>query len=139
MSAIRRAGPADIPALMAIRAAVRENRLSDPAKVPEQAYRDWIAGPGIWLWEEAGGVLGFAAADPRDGSVWALFVAPAAEGRGIGRALLPAALADLRAAGWRRARLATERGSRAERFYRRDGWIDAGTAADGDLLLERPL
>jgi len=139
MAAIRRARADDIPALMAIRAAVRENVLSDPARVPEQAYHDWIAGPGIWLCEEAGKVLGFAAADPRDGTVWALFVDPAAEGQGAGRALLPPALDDLRAAGWKRARLTTQPGSRAERFYQLDGWLGAGTAAGGDMVLEKQL
>lgn len=139
MAALRPARTDDVPALMAIRAAVRENVLSDPARVPEQAYHDWIAGPGIWLCEESGQVLGFAAADPRDGTVWALFVDPMAEGQGVGRALLPPALDDLRAAGWTVARLTTQPGSRAERFYRRGGWTDAGTAPDGGLILELAL
>jgi GNAT superfamily N-acetyltransferase len=66
-------------------------------------------------------------------------VDPAEEGRGIGRALLSSVLSDLRRAGWARARLSTQPGSRAERFYRRAGWLDAGIAADGDLILETAL
>lgn len=136
---IRRAGYGDVPALMAIRAAVRENVLSDPARVPALAVRAFIDRTGIWVWEEDGRVLGFSAVDTRDGSVWALFVDPTAEGRGIGQALLPPALDDLRRAGWREARLTTQPGSRAERFYRRDGWVAAGIAADGDRIFHRTL
>lgn len=138
-SRLRLADRSDIPALMTIRSAVRENVLSDPAKVPAGAYCPFIDGRGLWLWEEAGRILGFAAADPANGSVWALFVDPAEEGRGIGRALLSSVLSDLRRAGWARARLSTQPGSRAERFYRRAGWLDAGIAADGDLILETAL
>ena len=107
--------------------------------MPASAVREFIDRTGIWVWEEGGRVLGFSAVDTRDGSVWALFVDPAAEGRGIGRALLPPALDDLRGAGWGEARLTTQPGSRAERFYRRDGWIASGTAADGDRIFHRPL
>ncbi len=136
---VRRAGYDDVPTLMAIRSAVRENVLSDPAKVPNSAVREFIDRTGIWVWEEDGRVLGFSAVDTRDGSVWALFVDPAWEGRGIGRALLPPALDDLRRVGWREVRLTTQAGSRAERFYRRDGWISDGTATDGDVVFQKSL
>jgi GNAT superfamily N-acetyltransferase len=125
--------------LVRIRAAVRENVLSDPAKVPEEAYHGFIDHAGIWVWEEAARILGFAAVDPADGTVWALFVDPEAEGRGIGRTLLDRALDDLRAADWVRARLTTQPGSRAERIYRLDGWVVVGTAGNGDLVMERGL
>lgn len=139
VGAVRRACRADVPALMRIRAAVRENILSDPGKVPAEAYHGFIERAAIWVWEEGGRVLGFAAADPAVGSVWALFVEPAEEGRGIGRALLSAIMGDLRRAGWTRARLTTQPGSRAEHFYRRAGWQPAGVADDGDLVLEAAL
>ena len=38
-------------------------------------------------------VVGFSAGDSGDGSIWALFVDPLHESRGIGRALIDAALA----------------------------------------------
>lgn len=136
---VRRARIEDIPALMRIRSAVRENRLSDPARVPVDAYRGFIGGPGIWLWEEAGAVLGFSAADAGDGSIWALFVDPAAEGRGIGHELLARALDDLRAAGWTEARLSTGSGTRAERFYVRRGWMRSGISDKGECLLTKRL
>ena len=131
---IRRAQTQDVPQLMRIRTSVRENILSDPAKVPASLVVEFIGHSGIWLWEENGTVLGFAAADTRDGSIWALFIEPAAEGRGIGRALLPRALNDLRAKGWKQARLTTEIGSRAEHFYRRFGWRDGGLSQTGERI-----
>lgn len=131
---IRPACKTDVPELMRIRASVRENILSDPAKVPASLVVEFIGHSGIWLWEEDGHVLGFAAADTRDGSIWALFIEPAAEGCGIGRALLEKALEDLRRRKWPQARLTTEVGSRAERFYRRFGWRDGGLSQTGERI-----
>ncbi|MEQ8398530.1 GNAT family N-acetyltransferase [Thalassobaculum sp.] len=136
---VRRAEVEDIPALMRIRSGVRENRLSDPAKVPAAAYRTFIDGPGIWLWDEDGSVLGFSAADTTDGTIWALFVDPAAEGLGIGGELLSCALDDLRASGWTESRLSTGPGTRADEFYRRRGWVDAGMSVSGERLLAKAL
>jgi GNAT superfamily N-acetyltransferase len=131
---IRQARDSDVPELMRIRASVRENVLSDPAKVPASLVCEFIRHSGIWLWEEHGAVLGFTAADTRDGTIWALFVDPIAEGRGIARALLPKALDDLRTQGWGQARLTTECGSRAEDFYRRFGWRDDGLSPTGERI-----
>jgi GNAT superfamily N-acetyltransferase len=136
---IRRAQTKDVPQLMRIRASVRENILSDPAKVPASLVVEFIGHSGIWLWEENGAVLGFAAADTRDGSIWALFIEPAAEGRGIGRALLPRALDDLRAKGWKQARLSTDADSRADRFYRRNGWTPRELLPNGERLFTLDL
>lgn len=136
---IRRAKTEDVPQLMRIRAAVRENILSDPAKVPASLVIDFIGHSGVWLWEENGAMLGFAAADTRDGSIWALFVDPIAEGRGIGRALLPRALDDLRAKGWKQARLSTDADSRADCFYRRNGWTPRDLLPSGERLFTLEL
>lgn len=136
---IRTATLADIPALMRIRSAVQENRLSDPSRVPAAAYQEFLAVSRIWLFEDETGIHGFAAADPRDGSIWALFTDPAAEGRGIGKALLPQALNDLKAAGWTQARLSTGPGTRADAFYRRQGWETAGITEGGEQGFVRTL
>jgi GNAT superfamily N-acetyltransferase len=130
---VRTAVSGDIPALIAIRGAVEENRLADPASITEGDYAPFVAAGCCWLWEEDGRALGFSALDLKQGSLWALFVAPGAHGRGIGRALLGAAVARARAEGLQALTLTTARGTRAERFYRAAGWLPAGGAENGDL------
>jgi GNAT superfamily N-acetyltransferase len=89
--------------------------------------------------EEDGEVQGFAAGDARDGWIWALFVAPNHEGRGIGRALLPFACTTLRNARYTIATLSTDAGTRAERLYRADGWTETGKNTKGELVFEKRL
>jgi hypothetical protein len=62
-----------------VRTAVRENRLSDPARIGSEEYARRLA-PGAssrgWVADMPGcGVVGFAFVDALDGNVWALFVA----------------------------------------------------------------
>ena len=84
---IRKATRADIARIMEIRAGVRENRLRDPSRVTVEDICWLVDNPGIFVCEEAGMIVGFSAADPRNGNIVALFVEEAHEGRGIGRAL----------------------------------------------------
>jgi len=116
-----------------------ENRLLDPARVTDADYQWFNDNPGIWVWEEDGRILGFSAADPRDGTIWALFIDPAHEGRGIGRALLARAYDVLREAGHRSATLGTQPGSRADRFYRAAGWIPLHVDGRGEQILQLGL
>ena len=118
---VRAARESDIPRLMHIRAAVRENRLQHLAIGPDD-YRPFIADARCWVWEEDGRVHGFAALDADAASVWALFVDPASEGRGIGRALLERLTRAARQRGLSALTLETAPGTRAERVYRRAGW-----------------
>jgi GNAT superfamily N-acetyltransferase len=124
---------------MEIRSAVRENRLSDPGSVTRDDYDHFVDGNRVWVFEDRSGILGFSAADDRDGTIWALFVDPAHEGRGIGRALLARACLDLAADGHATARLTTTPGTRADRLYRKLGWQDLGQSTSGETIFERPL
>jgi ribosomal protein S18 acetylase RimI-like enzyme len=124
---------------MEIRHAVRENRLSDPSSVTDADCAAFIDRAEIWVWAEDGAIQGFAAGDPRDGSIWALFVDPAQEGRGIGRALLALACGTLRTAGFESATLSTDPGTRADRFYRSNGWIEIGRNAKSEIIFQRQL
>ena len=56
-----------------------------------------------------------------------------------GRALLPRACEDLRAAGFAAATLTTGPGTRAERFYRENGWEETGRKDDGEIIFRKPL
>ena len=113
----REAVEADIAAMSVIRLAVTENRLSDPARITRAmyvAYIDNVDNPDSpanlgksWVCELDGVIKGFASADKVDGSVWALFVSPEHEGRGLARPLLAAAAAWLFELGHPRVTLST--------------------------------
>lgn len=136
---LRKATYADIPRLFEIRLGVRENKLLSPTYVTVVDCIRFIDGSGgFWVREEGGRVLGFSAPDTRDGSVWALFVDPAHEGRGIGRALLGAACGTL-AAHFEHATLSTGPGTRADRFYRADGWIDVGMNERAEIVFRKRI
>ena len=136
---IRRARPEERPRISEIRLAVRENQLSDPSRVTDADYHWFSENPGIWVWEEKGRILGFSAADTRDGTIWALFIDPEHEGRGIGRALLTKACAVLRDAGHRTATLTTDPGTRADCFYREAGWTALGIDERGEQIFRSAL
>lgn len=136
---IRKAAREDIPRLFEIRAAVQENQLGDPSKVTVALCEWFIENAAFWVWTANGRIQGFSAGDPRDGSIFALFVDPAYEGRGIGRALLPLACETLRSAGHQTATLTTEPYTRAERFYRRNGWTEIGRQEDGQIIFRKEI
>jgi len=135
---VRKAILTDVPALKAIRSSVVENVLGDPSKVTDADYEWFVRNPGVSVWEEYGEIVGFSAADPRNGNIWALFVAPGFERKGIGSILLAEACTCLKSAGIGRAWLTTDPNTRAERFYRAVGWEHVGEK-DSELLFERSL
>ncbi len=139
MHSVRPAIHAEIPRLFEIRMAVTENPLIDPSRVTAADCAWFIDHSDIWCWDEAGVIRGFSAADPRDGSIWALFVEPGQDGRGIGRALLAAACATLRRHGQPAATLTTGAGTRAEGFYRAAGWQEIGRETDGQVRFRLAL
>ena len=106
-----------------IRLAVTENVLSNPARITEAMYRDYLDDLGRgWVAEQDGAVIGFAYADRADSSIWALFVDPAREGRGAGKRLLRLAVDWLFEIGHPEVRLGTQAHTRADRFYAAQGW-----------------
>jgi GNAT superfamily N-acetyltransferase len=134
----RRARPADIPAMTAIRLGVTENVLSDPRKVTRQMYEDYLHASGRgWVCCSGRKVVGFAYASKANASIWALFIQPGHEGRGIGRRLLAFAVDWLFALGHPAVTLSTGRGTRAERFYAASGWIAEGDATGKDVTFRK--
>jgi ribosomal protein S18 acetylase RimI-like enzyme len=135
---IRTAVSTDIRQVKHIRETVTENTVN-PARVSDTDYEWFVEHGPIWVCESDAEILGFSAGDPRDGSIWALFVHPDREGRGIGSALLARACASLSAAGYATATLDTEPGTRAAEFYRRQGWTEMGLNTSGQMLFTRSL
>ncbi|WP_198369026.1 GNAT family N-acetyltransferase [Roseomonas rosulenta] len=73
--AIRPATREDLGRLREIRGTVRENILTDPARVTQRDYEDHLGPAGrAWVHEENGVILGFSAATREGASIWALFV-----------------------------------------------------------------
>jgi GNAT superfamily N-acetyltransferase len=122
-----------------VRRAVRENRLSEHSRISETSYLPYVEARWAWVAETDSGLAGFAAINARTREVWALFVTPADEGKGFGRALHAALLAWAKAAGCTELTLATDRNSRAAEFYRRAGWVQAAVSLDGQSLLKMRL
>jgi ribosomal protein S18 acetylase RimI-like enzyme len=136
---LRAAVPADVPRIWKIRHGVRENRLRDPGAVTDGEVA-WYREQAIFLVAETeDGIVGFACADHLTGMIWALFVDPAHEGRGHGRALLDEALRRLAALGHRQSHLSTGADTCAARFYRAHGWRETGRAADGQVVFVKGL
>jgi len=114
---------ADIPAMSAIRIAVQENRLSNPARITRQMYEDYLHRLGRgWVCESDGDVIAFSYAAAEDASIWALFTEPGREGLGAGKQLLRLAVGWLFGLGHARVLLGTEANTRADRFYAAQGW-----------------
>ncbi|MGJ9416407.1 GNAT family N-acetyltransferase [Massilia sp. CMS3.1] len=106
-----------------IRLSVTENVLSDPSRVTDQMYEDYLEAAGRgWVAEIDGEVAAFCYADKHDGSIWALFVNPGDEGQGMAKRLLGLAVNWIFELGHASARLDTTANTRADRFYRLQGW-----------------
>jgi GNAT superfamily N-acetyltransferase len=133
---VREASAADVPAMHAIRLRVRENELSDPSVITEQDYFEFMQrDTKSWLCEVDGETAGFVMVDVEQRNLWALFVAPEHERKGIGRRLHAIMLAWYFTRG-DRLRLSTAPNTRAEAFYRRCGYTGTGHTPTGELLLE---
>ncbi len=128
--------PSDVPAAHAIRLRVRENQLSDPSVVTEQDYHNFMARDTLsWVCEVDGSMAGFTMVDVEKQNLWALFVAPEHEFKGVGRALHETMLAWY----WHRAailRLSTAPETRAELFYRKAGYSSNGITKSGEVIFE---
>ena len=135
----RQATAGDIPGLYRIVAAARENRQFETPDGFAEAVRPFIAAGLCRVLTLAGAIAGFVAVDARAGSVEMLYVDPAFEGRTVGRALMRRALDDLVRLGHRTASLVTARDTRAERFYRAQGWTEMGPAGRGSIRMKKAL
>ena len=134
MLRLRAATRDDLPRIRAIRLGAGENVLEDPSRAGDREVA-WYMDEAVFLVaEDAGRVEGFVCANHQTGHVWALFVHPAAQGRGHGTALLEAALGRLRQAGHRQAFLSTDADTRAAAFYRARGWRPMGTDHRGEAV-----
>ena len=133
----REAQIADIPQMQVVRNSVKENMLSDPALVPDSDVEEYITNRGKgWVCEIDGVIVGFANADLKGHNIWALFMHPDHEARGIGkelhRLMLNWYFCQTKETVW----LGTAPNSRAEKFYRMQGWKEIGVHGKGEIKFE---
>ncbi|RAK69404.1 GNAT family N-acetyltransferase [Hymenobacter edaphi] len=135
---LRDAQLTDIPAMSRVRLAVRENVLRNPALVTPADYVDYLTrrGRGWVAVTDDEQVAGFAIADVQDHSIWALFVHPDFDRQGIGKALHRLMLDWYFRQTTETVWLSTAPGTRAEEFYRRQGWQDVGRTRSGEVRFE---
>lgn len=127
----------DIKQIQFVRNAVKENRLSDPALVPDKDVEEYMTRRGKgWVCKVDEKIAGFSIADLVENNVWALFVHPDYEAMGIGKQLHQLMLnwyfTQTREKIW----LGTEPKSRAETFYRMQGWQEVGIHGKGEIKFE---
>lgn len=133
----REAQISDIKQMQLVRNSVNENMLSDPALVPDSDVEDFITNRGKgWVCEIGDSIVGFAIADLAAHNIWALFMHPDHEAKGIGkklhRIMLDWYFSQTKETVW----LGTAPNSRAERFYRMQGWKEVGMHGKGETKFE---
>ena len=124
---IREAVTADIPALFEIRTAVSENAMTEAdltasGITPERSAELLRTDARCWVAEAGSRIVGFCIANSNTRSIWALFILPSYEGRGIGRRLTETVVDWLWQNGAEEIWLETETNTRAEGFYEHLGW-----------------
>ena len=133
----REAKIADIRQIQFVRNVVKENRLSDPSLVSDKDCEEYMTIRGkAWVCEIHNSIVGFAYVDMQENNIWALFVKPEFENKGIGRILHDTMLnwyfVQTDVAVW----LSTAPHSRAEGFYRKAGWKETGLYGKGEIKFE---
>ncbi len=126
--------------MQVVRNAVKENVLSDPALVSDKDCEEFlmVRGKG-WICEIEGNVAGFSIVDLKDNNIWALFVHPEHEGKGIGKNLHDVMVDWYFEQAATTVWLGTAPGTRAEKFYRAAGWKEVGMHGKGEIKFEISL
>jgi GNAT superfamily N-acetyltransferase len=134
---IREAHPSDIAGMQKVRNSVVENRLSHPALIADGDYLDYLTTGGKgWVCVVHEEVVGFAIVDLLEHQVWALFVTPAFEKKGIGRKLHQYMLEWYFAQTVDSLWLGTDPETRAAHFYKKAGWKEIGLYENNEIKFE---
>lgn len=134
---IREAKITDIKQIQLVRNSVKENTLSDPLLITDLDCEDFICRRGKgWICEIDERIVGFAIADLVNDNVWALFLHPDFEGRGIGKKLQQTMLNWYFDTGKNSIWLGTSPGTRAEKFYTASGWHRNGFHGKNEIKFE---
>jgi len=123
----REANISDIQQLQIVRNAVKENTLSNPNMIKDEDYNEILLERGKgWVCEIDNQIVGFSIVDLKENNIWALFVHPNHDKKGIGKQLHKLMLnwyfSQTAATVW----LGTSPETRAEIFYKKQGWSTVG-------------
>jgi GNAT superfamily N-acetyltransferase len=134
---IRTATLDDIQQIQIVRNSVTENTLSNPDLVTDDDCATFITVRGKgWVCEIDQQIVGFAIVDLQENNIWALFLDPKFEKKGIGQALHKIMLdwyfTQTKVTVW----LGTAFNTRAEKFYRKAGWTEVGTNGTKEIKFE---
>ena len=133
----REAQPGDIAQIQTVRNLVKENTLSNSALVSDKDVEEFLfmRGKG-WVCEIDLLVVGFATVDLKEHNIRALFVHPDHDTKGIGKKLHGLMMrwyfTQTKETVW----LGTAPGTRAEKFYRMQGWKEVGVHGKGEIKFE---
>ena len=123
----RKATIEDISQIQIVRNAVKENQLSNPNLIPDDLVEEFITKRGKgFVCEIDDIIVGFSIVDFVENNVWALFLLPDFEGKRIGKKLHQLMLDEYFSKTKETIWLSTEANSRAETFYKKQGWKNAG-------------
>lgn len=110
-----------------MRNSVKENQLSNPSLIPDELVEEFITKRGKgFVCEIDKKIVGFSIVDFVENNVWALFILPDFEGKGIGKKLHQLMLDEYFSQTKETIWLSTAANSRAELFYKKQGWKNAG-------------
>jgi GNAT superfamily N-acetyltransferase len=127
----------DIPQIQIVRNSVTENTLSNPALVTDKDCEEFLTVRGKgWVCEIDAIIVGFSIVDLKDNNIWALFLDPTFEKKGIGKKLHEMMLDWYFLQTTNTVWLGTSPKTRAELFYRKAGWTEVGTHGDGEIKFE---
>ena len=134
---LREAKIEDIKQMQIVRNSVTENSLSNPALVPDKDYVEFMFERGKgWVYEIDNQIVGFAIADLKENNIWALFLDPNYEKKGIGKQLHKTMLDWYFSKTKQTVWLGTAFHTRAEQFYRKAGWTEVGKNGTKEIKFE---
>ena len=117
----------DISQIQIVRNSVTENTLSNPELVTDQDCEKFLFHRGKgWVCEIDNQIVGFAIVDSKENNIWALFIDPNHDKKGIGKKLHKMMLDWYFSQTKEKVWLGTSPKTRAENFYRLQGWTEVG-------------
>jgi GNAT superfamily N-acetyltransferase len=127
----------DIDNYMIVRMAVKENVLNNPALVTREDNVNYLTkfGKG-WVCEIENQIIGFSIVGLVQRNVWALFVLPGCENKGIGRKLHDLMMKWYFSQTTEKIWLGTEPNSKAAAFYQKRGWTKVGMYGENETKFE---